>query len=73
MPHGYEEGSFKLGGWVRRQRTNRKAMSNARRQQLDAIKFNWDPNDDAWEKEFAALKKLPPRKNLWVAGLGGCG
>jgi hypothetical protein len=38
-------------------------MSNARRQQLDATKFNWDPNDDAWEKGFAALKKFKARED----------
>jgi uncharacterized protein (UPF0303 family) len=62
VPRWYEEGSFRLGGWVRRQRKNRKAMSNARRQQLDAIKFNWDPHDDAWEKGFAALKQFKARE-----------
>jgi Helicase associated domain len=37
-------------------------MSNARRQQLDAIEFNWDPHDDAWEKGFAALKQFKARE-----------
>ena len=40
VPTGHEEGSFKLGGWVRRQRNKRKTMSTACRRQLDAIKFD---------------------------------
>ena len=62
VPRGYEEGSFKLWGWVRRQRSKRKRMSTACRRQLDAIKFDWDPREDAWEKGFAALKRFKARE-----------
>ena len=62
VPTGYEEGSFKLGGWVRRQRSKRKTMSTACRRQLDAIKFDWDRSEDAWEKGFAALKQFKARE-----------
>jgi uncharacterized protein (UPF0303 family) len=62
VPSGHEEGSFKLGGWVHRQRSKRKAMSTACRRQLDAIKFVWDPNEDAWQGGFAALKQFKARE-----------
>src|SRR5207249_5056195 len=62
VPTGYEEGSFKLWGWVRRQRSKRKTMSTACRRQLDAIKFDCDPREDAWEKGFAALKQFKARE-----------
>jgi uncharacterized protein (UPF0303 family) len=62
VPTGHEEGSFKLGGWVRRQRNKRKTMSTACRRQLDAIKFDWDPNEHAWENGFAALKQFKARE-----------
>ena len=62
VPTGHEEGSFKLGGWVRRQRSKRKTMSAARRRQLDDIKFDWYPSEDAWEEGFAALKQFKARE-----------
>ena len=62
VPSGYEEGGFKLGGWVSGQRKKNKTMSTACRRQLDAIKFDWDPKEDAWEKGFAALKQFKARE-----------
>ena len=37
-------------------------MSTACRRQLDDIKFDWDPSEDAWEKGFAALKQFKARE-----------
>jgi hypothetical protein len=62
VPRGHKEGSFKLGRWVHTQRSKRKAISTARRRQLDAIKFVWDPNEDAWQRGLAALKKFKARE-----------
>jgi uncharacterized protein (UPF0303 family) len=62
VPIGYEEGSFKLGRWVRRQRNKRKTMSTACRRQLDAIKFVWDAYESARETGFAALKQFKARE-----------
>jgi hypothetical protein len=62
VPWEYEEGSFKLGRWVRRQRNKSNTMSAAFRRQLDAIKFDWDPNEDRWKKGFAALKQFKARE-----------
>jgi uncharacterized protein (UPF0303 family) len=58
----HEEGSFKLGSWVARQRTKRQTMSTAWRRQLDAIGFVWDPYESAWERGFAALKQFKARE-----------
>jgi hypothetical protein len=30
--------------------------------ELDAIKFDWDPNEHAWENGFAALKQFKARE-----------
>jgi hypothetical protein len=39
--------AFKLGTWVRVQRSNRETMPPERRQRLDAIGFVWDPHEKA--------------------------
>jgi Helicase associated domain len=62
VPRGHEEGTFKLGGWVHTHRGKRKSISTARRRQLDAIKFVWDSNEDAWQRGLAALKQFKARE-----------
>jgi len=62
VPERHEEGSFKLGSWVARQRTKSQAMSMASRRQLDAIGFVWDSYESAWERGFAALKQFKARE-----------
>jgi Helicase associated domain len=62
VPEGHKEGSVKLGSWVQAQRSKRKGMSTACRRQLDAIKFVWDPNEDAWRRGFAVLKQFKARE-----------
>jgi Helicase associated domain len=62
VPRGYKEGSFALGNWVRRQRNRRTTMSPKRRKSLDAIGFVWNPDDVAWENNFAALKHFASRE-----------
>jgi uncharacterized protein (UPF0303 family) len=62
VPERHEEGSFKLGRWVARQRIKRQAMSMASRRQLDAIGFVWDSYESAWERGFAALKQFKARE-----------
>jgi hypothetical protein len=62
VPRRHVEGSFKLGGWAHTQRSKRKAISTARRRQLDAIDFVWDPNEDAWQRGLAALEQFKARE-----------
>jgi uncharacterized protein (UPF0303 family) len=62
VPERHEEGSFRLGSWVARQRTKRQVMSTACRRQLDTIGFVWDSYESAWERGFAALKQFKARE-----------
>ncbi|MBI4024127.1 MAG: helicase associated domain-containing protein [Verrucomicrobia bacterium] len=45
-----------LGNWVRHLRDIRNRLSEARRQKLDAIGFDWDPVATRWERRFEKLK-----------------
>ena len=62
VPHPHIEGSFRLGGWVNKQREDKDTMPVGRRQRLDAIGFVWDPFEDDWEEGFAALRKFKARE-----------
>ena len=62
VPSAHEEGSFKLGGWVGRQRRKKSAMPLARRRQLDAVGFVWKPVRSGWESGFAALRRFKARE-----------
>ena len=62
VPKQHVEGTFKLGGWVSNQRTNREAMPTERRQLLDTIEFVWDSLESAWEDGFAALTTFKARE-----------
>jgi hypothetical protein len=62
VPRRHEVGNFKLGDWVRRQRTEKNTMSTGCRRQLAAIGFVWDTYEDKWEKNFATLKRFKSRE-----------
>ena len=62
VPALHTEGTFKLGGWVRKQRLRSDIMSASRRQQLNAIGFVWDEIESRWEKGFAALSVFKARE-----------
>jgi superfamily II DNA or RNA helicase len=55
VPHGYKLNGFKLGSWVRNQRTIQYTLPPERKQQLDDIGFIWDLKAEAWEKGFSKL------------------
>src|SRR5215813_5663375 len=42
VPSNHMENGFLLGRWVSNQRYNKQALSDARRQQLDELGFDWD-------------------------------
>src|SRR5262249_10357389 len=47
---------FRLGQWVRVQRTKADTMSASRRQRFDELGFDWDPRrETAWEEGFRHL------------------
>jgi len=62
VPRRHQEGAFNLGTWVVNQRNKRNMTSSARKRQLDAIGFVWDPNESAWEQGFTALKQFKARE-----------
>src|SRR6516162_1545883 len=44
-----------LGQWVNNQRQRKQTLSEARRQQLDELGFDWDPLETDWEEGFRYL------------------
>jgi superfamily II DNA or RNA helicase len=56
------EGTFKLGGWVDRQRARSDKMLTERRQRLDSIGFIWDVRESEWKQGFAALTQFKARE-----------
>jgi superfamily II DNA or RNA helicase len=58
VPQGYIENGYRLGQWVsiQRQRQNKGALSEERRERLDKIGFVWDPFEADWDEGFGHLK-----------------
>ena len=48
----------KLGVWVSNLRQTKDQLSSDRVKRLNSIGFNWDPYEEQWNKNFAALKKF---------------
>jgi superfamily II DNA or RNA helicase len=49
---------YRLGGWVRVNRTRQERISADRRERLDALNFDWNPFAADWEEGFGNLKKF---------------
>jgi hypothetical protein len=60
VPATHKENGFRLGQWVVIQR--RQTLSEARRQQLDAVGFVWDPRETDWAEGFSYLKVFKQRE-----------
>jgi hypothetical protein len=62
----YPEGN-KLGMWCSNKRKGKKdgKLDLERVEQLDAIGFEWDPIDDAWERQFAYLQEFRKEYPRW--------
>jgi hypothetical protein len=56
------EDSFRLGGWVVRQRERRAFLPLERERRLDAIGFVWVARDNKWEQGFMALLDFKRRE-----------
>jgi hypothetical protein len=54
VPLTHKENGFRLGHWVGNQR-QRQTLSEARRQQLDELGFDWDPLETDWAEGFRYL------------------
>jgi superfamily II DNA or RNA helicase len=61
VPRGSREFGLNLGNWVRTQRSKKEDLTPDQIKRLDSLGFSWDPFADAWEKNFAALKRYKQR------------
>ena len=53
---------YRLGQWVKVQRTNKERMALHRRQRLDALPgWDWTPISTQWEENFLSLKQFSER------------
>jgi len=60
VPRGYIASSgLKLGVWVARQRQNKNKLTKEKINLLESmLGWSWDLREDAWQKNFEALKKF---------------
>jgi hypothetical protein len=62
VPATYKENGFRLGQWVVVQRGNADTLSEARRQQLDELGFDWDPFATDWADGLRCLRIYKERE-----------
>jgi superfamily II DNA or RNA helicase len=56
VPVDYVEGDFRLGQWVRGQRSRGERLEPERRSRLEAVPgWVWNPNDARWEEAYSLL------------------
>jgi hypothetical protein len=55
VPRRHKENGFRLGQWVDVQRRNADTISASRRQQLDELGFDWDPDQTDWAEGLRYL------------------
>jgi superfamily II DNA or RNA helicase len=73
VPRGHVEDDFKLGHWIRRQRTvfNKNQLSAERRKRLEALsEWEWDPFTAQWEERFRFLEQYLSREGNASVPLG---
>ena len=58
----HEEHGLTLGRWVNNQRSNKDSLFPERIERLNQLGFSWDPWNEAWETNFAALKRFHARE-----------
>ena len=57
VPDAYKSpDGFKLGTWVQNQRRNKAYLSADRKGRLDALEFEWDPDEADWNEGFKNLQ-----------------
>ena len=85
VPQGYAIGNTNLGSWVAVLRKRRVSLEHDQIAALDAIGFNWNPNQDLFLQKFSQLEhfvarfghaRVPARYKsgsvqlgIWVSGL----
>jgi hypothetical protein len=63
----HQEDGLNLGSWVAGQRAKRDSLSSEQIERLDQLGFSWDPLEEAWEANFAALQKFKQREGHFRA------
>ena len=58
-------GDYRLGEWVRNQRSRRakKGLPDEKQQLLDGLDFIWDPLHAKWQREFCRSERL--QRTIW--------
>jgi superfamily II DNA or RNA helicase len=62
VPYSHQVDRLKLGQWVCVQRSRKDGLTTDRLKRLDTLGFSWDPYDEQWEQNFAALQKFRNRE-----------
>src|ERR1039457_858246 len=62
VPSLHLEGTHGLGQWASKQRTEKNTMPVERRLRLEALGFEWEILESAWEDGFAALQRFHTRE-----------
>jgi len=62
VPQTHQEDGLKLGVWVNGQRQKRDTLSPEQVQRLNGLGLSWDPLNDVWEANFAALERFKQRE-----------
>jgi hypothetical protein len=63
VPQQYKSpDGYKLGQWVSNLRNKPGSISPEHRARLDALGFDWNPHDTAWEKGFSHLTMYKERE-----------
>ena len=72
VPQRYKTAEgYRLGQWVKVQRTNKKGLNPDRRQRLEALSgWEWDPISAQWEIGFTRLKRFSEREGHCVVRRG---
>jgi len=72
VPQRYKtEEGYRLGQWVKVQRTNKKGLNPDRRQRLEALPgWTWNPISVQWENGFTRLKRFSEREGHCVVRRG---
>jgi superfamily II DNA or RNA helicase len=59
IPMNYKDSDgFRLGGWVLKQRQNRKKLSQDRLKKLEKLGFDWNPLETDWQEGLHHLKSF---------------
>jgi hypothetical protein len=62
VPSDHAENGFPLGTWVHHRRRSQNEMPTERRQQLNELKFVWNPFETDWIEGFHHLTKYKERE-----------